>query len=134
MFVASNLGFLERREEVKKKATTRKLSLTSQSSSNAAVGVASCERVDSVELDDNDVNVIDDENEEVRDPREEEEDIDVRIHINVDEEEENNDEVDAEGLIIELPDLDFNVLDQQLDDSLRNFEGDNFELLSDDDE
>ena len=63
------------------KATKRKLSLTSQSSSNAAVGVASCERVDAVELDD-DVNVIiDDENEEVRHPREEEEDIDVRIVV-----------------------------------------------------
>ena len=97
-FVASNLGFLERREEGKKKATKHKRSLTSQSSSNAAVGVASCERVDSVELDDNDVNVIiDDENEEVRDPREEEEDIDVRIHINVDEEEENDDEKDADS-------------------------------------
>ena len=58
----------------------------------------------------------------------------MRIHINVDKEERNDDEKDAEGLFIELPDLDFNVLDQQLDDSLRNFEGDNFELLSDDDE
>ena len=58
----------------------------------------------------------------------------MRIHINVDEEEENDDEEDAEGLFIELSDLDFNVLDQQLDDSLRNFEGDNFVLLSDDDE
>ncbi len=54
----------------------------------------------------------------------------MRIHINVDEEEENDDEKDAEGLLIELPDLDFNVLDQQLDDSLQNFEGDNFKLLS----
>ena len=54
------------------------------------------------------------------------------IHINVDEEEENDDEEDAEGLFIELPDLDFNVLDQQLDDSVRNFEGDDFKLLSDD--
>ena len=60
--------------------------------------------------------------------------FDVRIHINVDEEEENDDEEDAGGLFIELPDLDFSVLDQHLDDSLRNFEGDNFELLSDDDE
>ncbi len=58
----------------------------------------------------------------------------MRIHINVDEEEENDDEEDAEGLFIELSDLDFNVLDQELDDSLRNFEGDNFVLLSDDDE
>ena len=58
----------------------------------------------------------------------------MRIHINVDEEKENDDEKDAEGLFIELPDLYFNVLDQQLDDSLRNFEGDNFVLLSDDDE
>ena len=60
----------------------------------------------------------------------------VRIHINVDAEEENDDKKDAEGLFIELPesDLDFNVLDQQFDDSLRNFEGDNFKLLSDDDE
>ena len=64
--------------------------------------------------------MIDDENEKVRDPREEEDDVDVRIHINVDEEEENDDEEDAEGLSIELPDLDFNVLDQQLDGSLRN--------------
>ena len=62
--------------------------------------------------------------------------FDVRIHINVDEEEENDDEKDAEGLFIELPEsyLDFNLFDQQLDNSLRNFEGDNFELLSDDDE
>ena len=45
----------------------------------------------------------------------------MRIHINVDEEEENDDEEDAEGLSIELPDLYFNVLDQQLDGSLRNF-------------